>query len=298
MARGRELFPADRGLQARMALAAVLTPLLVLAAAAAVVLVMPTRIAIAVGVAAAIGVGLAVHAYREAEPGRPLTPSRAPELHAAVERLCAIADLPKPRIVLARERQPNSWVVARPGRPAELHVTEGLLALLTAAELEAVLAHELAHLAHRDAMVMTVVGGPGAALLDGAGPLLRTGFWLMPGAVLAIAIGWLSRVGTNALSRYRELAADAGAAALTGHPATLAAALTKVGGGIARMPARDLRAVAGRDAFHLLPVADRRGPAWQRGAGPTHPSLERRIARLEAMERRLHQARLPSPSAQ
>ncbi len=282
-----------------MVLAAVLTPLLVIAAVVAVALLAPHRIAIVMGLAAVVGVGMAIRARRMAEHPRPLSPAEAPELHDAVDRLCALAALRKPALVLDGERQPNSWVVAPVGAPARLHVTRGLLETLTPAELEAVAAHELSHLAHRDAVVMTAVGGPGAVLLEGGPQLMRRGFWLAPGGIVAYAIGWIARLGTNALSRYRELAADAGAAALTGHPAALASALRKVSGGIERIPARDLRAVAGRDAFHLLPVgvqAADRIPWWRRGGGATHPSLERRIARLEQMERRLHAARPSAPA--
>jgi heat shock protein HtpX len=299
MARRRELFPADRGLQARMVLAAVLTPLLVLVVVAAVVDLAPQRVAVVLGLVAAGGVGLAVKAHLEAARPRPVPVAEAPELHAVVERLCTAADLPKPVLVRDAERQPNSWVIAAPRRPAELHVTAGLLEALTPAELEGVIAHELAHLAHHDAAVMTVVGGPGAVLLEAGGPLLTRGFnlWFTPGVVVAVAIGWVAQLGTNALSRYRELAADAGAAALTGHPAVLASALRKVSGELDRIPARDLRAVAGRDAFHLLAVADDGGGPWYRhGGGATHPALARRIERLEAMERGLHAARLPDPA--
>lgn len=294
MARGPELFPADRGLQARMVVASLLTPLLVVAAAAAVIAIAPTRIAIFFVLALVIGVWTAVAAYRDADGAYPLSTVEEPELHAAVERLCALADLPKPVLVRNPERQPNSWLVARPGKPAQLHVTRGLLELLTPAELEAVVAHELSHLAHHDAMVMTVVGGPGTALLEGGPMLMRGGLWMLPGAVIAVGVGSVARVGTTALSRYRELAADAGAAALTGHPATLAAALRKVSGGLAAIPSQDLRAVAGRDAFHLLPAGDEGDGRWYaRLGGATHPAVERRIARLEAMEERLHAARAP-----
>jgi heat shock protein HtpX len=288
MAQGRELFPADRGLQARMVLASVLTPLLVLAAAAAVVLLAPAKVIVFFALAVAIGVFLAISSFRSEESSWPLAAHDTPELHALVERVCAMADLPKPVIVRVPERQPNSWIVARPGRPAELHVTRGLLELLEPAELEAVIAHELAHVANRDAMVMTVVGGPGTAMLTGGQALLRGGFMMLPGALIAIGVGFSARVGTSALSRYRELAADAGAAAVTGRPATLAAALRKVSGGLSALPTVDLREAAARDAFHLLAAGDA-------GRGPlrTHPDVERRIARLEAMERRLHAARLP-----
>jgi len=292
MARGRELFPADRGLQARMVLAAVVTPLLVIAAVVATVLVMPHKVAIYLLIAGAFGVILAIRAAMAQASTSPVSVERAPELHAVTERLCTAASLPKPDIYLESERQPNSWVVARPRRRAELHVTTGLVDLLEPAELDAVIAHELAHLANRDAMVMTVVSGPGAALQEGGTRLMSFHFWLAPGAILAIAIGWVSRLGTNALSRYRELAADAGGAALTGHPGALASALRKASGCLDQIPTRDLRAVASRDAFHLLPVGERDTGTRLTA---THPDLELRIRRLEEMERRLHNARLPSP---
>jgi heat shock protein HtpX len=289
MARGRELFPADRGLQARMVLASVVTPLLVFAAIAAVVVVMPTRIVVLVGIAVVIGVGMALAAYGRRHQADPVAPAQAPELHAAVDRVCAVASVAKPDVYVERERQPNSWVVAPPRRTPELHVTQGLLELLEPVELEAVVAHEIAHLANHDAVVMTVVGGPGAVLMEGAGPLMRFGFWGMPGAIVAMAIGWLSRIGTNTLSRYRELSADAASAAITGRPSALASALRKASGRLQLIPMADLRAVAGRDEFHLLPVAE--GARF----AATHPDLEQRIARLEAMDRRLQNARIPSP---
>ena len=107
-------------------------------------------------------------------------------------------------------------------------------------------------------------------------------------------LGWLSRVGTQALSRHRELAADAGSAALTGHPAALASALRKVAGDLQRMPRRDLREAAARDAFHLMPVGQE-PREWHERLTATHPSLAERIERLERLEQRLHGARLTAP---
>src|SRR5690242_14119918 len=124
--RRRELFPPDRALQARMVLAAVLTPVLVFAAVAVVVLALPHRIAIGVGIVAAFGIFRAVDARRENEKRRVLGPDEEPELHAIVERLCVVGDLPRPDIVLDAERQPNSWVIDAPGRTPRLHVTRGL----------------------------------------------------------------------------------------------------------------------------------------------------------------------------
>ena len=194
-----------------------------------------------------------------------------------------VADLPKPRIVIENERQPNSWVVSLGRGRARLHVTTALLDRLEAPELEAVIAHELAHVAHRDATVMTVVGGPGAVLVGGGSRMARGGIWPMQfGALVAVAIGHVSTFGTLALSRYREFAADAGAVALTGNAAALASALMKVSDGVVAVPTRDLRAVAARDPFHLLPVA-----RVKHALLATHPSLEARIARLERLESRV-----------
>jgi heat shock protein HtpX len=290
--RRRELFPTDRGLVARMVLAAVATPLVVLAALAVVVAAAPTRIVVGVGIACAMGIGGALRERNAVARGREVSPAEAPELHAAVERLCVLADLPKPRIVVEDERQPNSWIVGAGRRRSRLHLTRGLLDRLDGAELEAVIGHELAHVAHHDAAVMTVVGGPGAVLLGGGRRLAGRWIWPMQlGGLAAYAIGWIASVGTRALSRYREFAADAGAVALTGRPAALASALMKVSDGVMAIPARDLRTVAGRDAFHLLPVAREERTRLPRALAATHPTLQARIARLERMEARLQSAR-------
>jgi heat shock protein HtpX len=289
--RRRELFSPDRGLVARMVVAAVVTPLAVLAALALVVALAPLKLILVVALASIVGTVAAVRERAAAAlAARTVSAADAPELHAVVERLCVVADLPKPAIVIEPERQPNSWIVGvAPGR-CRLHLTQGLLDCLEPHELEAVVAHELAHVAHRDAAVMTVVGGPGAVLLGGGLRIARKGWWpLMIGGLMAAAIGWVGSLGSRTLSRYREFAADAGSVALTGSAAALASALTKVSDGLVAIPTRDLRTAAARDAFNLLPAArDREG----RVALPaTHPPLRARIERLERMERRLQRAR-------
>jgi heat shock protein HtpX len=285
-AKRRELFPPDRGLVTRMIGAAVMTPLVVAAALVALVLLAPWKIVAGVAIAAALGIGGAVRERRNRTAPTELTPEAAPELHAIVERLCVTADLPKPRLVLEHERQPNSWVVSLGHGRSQLHVTEGLLERLEPRELEAVVGHELAHVAHRDAAVMTIVGGPGSVLLYGGTRLLRGGgFWLLHvGGLAALVVGWLGSVGTRALSRYREFAADAGAVALTGNPAALASALMKVSEGLVEIPQADLRAAAARNAFHLLPVGKAEGPPLP----ASHPSLRARIDRLQRLEAGLH----------
>jgi heat shock protein HtpX len=286
----RTLLPADRGLVARMVVAAVATPLIVLALLAVVVLEAPTKVVILTGVASVLGVGAMRKERAGAKRARTVSATEAPEIHAIVERLCLLADLPKPALVIEPQRVPNSWVVGTGAGGYRLHLTDGLIERLDPHELEAVIGHELAHIANRDAAVMTVVGGPGAALLGGGVQLMRGGWWLMiSGGVVAAAIGWVASLGTRALSRYREFAADAGSVALTGSAAALASALMKVSDGISAIPARDLRAAAAHDAFHLLPVA-RRGEDRMR-LPATHPSLEARIARLERLEQALQKRR-------
>ena len=269
-----------------MVLAAVGTPAIVLACVAGVVLIAPLKVAAGVGLAAAIGVGGAIRERHSRPSAQPVTPAQEPSLHAIVDRLCVIADVPKPDIVVEPEEQPNSWLVGLSRGRARLHVTRGLLDLLTPSELEAVVGHELAHLVNRDAVVMTAAGGPGAVLLGGGRRLMRGGWFLMFGGLVAMGVGWLSRLGTQVLSRHRELAADAGSAALTGRPAALASALRRISGELRLVPEEDLRVAAYRDVFHLLPV----------GEHGTHPPLAKRIERLERMEQRMQAARSGRPA--
>jgi heat shock protein HtpX len=276
-----ELFAPDRGLQARMVLAAVGTPAIVLGCVAAIVLLAPLKVIGGVALAAAVGVGGAVRERRRRPPAQPVTPEQEPGLHAIVDRLCVVADLPKPEVVVEPEQQANSWLVGLSRGRARLYVTRGLLDLLTPSELEAVVGHELAHLANHDAAVMTAVGGPGAVLLRGGRRLMGGGWLLMFGGFVSMAIGWLSQLGTQTLSRHRELAADAGSAALTGRPAALASALRRISGELRLVPTEDLRVAAYRDGFHLLPV----------GEHGTHPPLAKRIERLERLEQRMQAAR-------
>jgi len=270
-----------------MVVAAIGTPALVFASVAAIVLLAPLKVIGGVGLAAAIGIGAALRDRRDRPAAVPVTAQQEPELHAIVDRLCVVADLPEPEIVVEPERQANSWLVGLSRGRARLHVTRGLLDLLTPSELEAVVAHELSHLVNRDALVMTAVGGPGAVLEGGGRRLMRGGWFLMIGGFVSLGIGWLSRLGTQALSRHRELAADAGSAALTGHPAALASALRRISGELRLVPKEDLRVAAYRDVFHLLPV----------GEHDTHPPLAKRIERLERMEQRMHAARVAPGSA-
>jgi heat shock protein HtpX len=282
----RDLFGTDVGLVLRMVVVGLVTPLVVFGALIFAMLVLSsfTIRAVIVG-ALCIGAWVAIRERVEASSrGRRLSPADAPDLHSIVERLCVVADLPKPALVLDSRSMPNSWIEGTRRGGYRLHLTQGLLDLLEPRELEAVIAHELAHVLNRDAAVMTVVGAPGEALLAGGVRVASQGWFpIMVGGAIASAIGWVGTLGTRALSRYREFAADEGAVALTGSPAALASALMKVSDGLVAMPRRDLRQAALHDAFHLLPVSK----DSEFGLPATHPPLKARIERLERLERAL-----------
>ena len=240
------------------------------------VLLAPWWIIIPVFVALAVGVGVAVHEREQAGTvGMYQSPPDAPEVHAIVERLCVLADLPKPKIMRVWEQAPNSWIQGTHRRGYRLHLTQGLLDLLEPSELEAVIAHELSHIANRDAAVMTIIGGPAEALRTGGERISGLG------GAIALAIGWLGTLGTRAVSRQRELAADAGAALLTGNAAALSSALIKVSDGLVAIPVADLRSTAVSDVFRLLPIEEEEDG----GLSATHPPLRTRLEHLERVTR-------------
>lgn len=229
---------------------------------------------------------------------RVLTPEEAPELHAMVDRLCALADMPKPRIAVADTDIPNAFATGRTPSRAVVCVTTGILRRLDETELEGVLSHELSHIAHRDVTVMTVASFAGVL----AGFLTRIALWggmsrdnrdqnaaLVFVAVLAASavVYVVSFLLTRALSRYRELSADRSGALLTGNPSALASALQKVSGDIAGIPDRDLRSVEAVSAFAFA-------PALTSGTSisslfHTHPPLEKRLEQLAQIATQLGQ---------
>ncbi len=218
-------------------------------------------------------------------------PEQAPQLHAMVDRLCAMADMPKPRVAIADTDVPNAFATGRSSRRAVVVVTTGLLRRLDRDELEGVLAHELSHVAHRDVTVMTIASF--TAIL--AGFMVRSAMWGSMGrdsrnpnaAVLFLAVMAVSALVyvvsfllIRALSRYRELSADRGAATVTGQPSALASALVKISGDMAQIPNRDLRQMEPVSSFALMPAF-----AKGRGSGlsalmSTHPTLEQRLEQL------------------
>ena len=221
-----------------------------------------------------------------------VTPEEAPELHAMVERLCAMADLPKPRVAIIPTDVPNAFATGRSPKHAAVAVTEGLWRRLEPQEIEGVLAHELSHVANRDVLVMTLASffAMLAALLtrfglyggmfgggrnrDGGAPV-----WLII-FLVSIATYVISFVLIRTISRYREFAADRGSALITGAPEQLMSALQKIASDIVRIPQRDLREVEGMNAFFIIPttVKSSLGELFA-----THPPLEKRLARLAAI---------------
>jgi heat shock protein HtpX len=216
---------------------------------------------------------------------REVTAEQAPELHGMIDRLCAMADMPKPRVAVADTPLPNAFATGRSPERSVVCVTTGILDTLTAEELEGVLAHELSHVAHRDVLVMTVASTAGIVAgmtLRGAswGALGRnkaTGAYIAAVVAVSLVVYAISFVLLRLLSRYRELCADRSGAYLTQKPAALASALTKVSGQMNAVPERDLRAAQPMNALFLTPAI--RGLAM--GAlTATHPPLEKRLDQL------------------
>jgi heat shock protein HtpX len=285
--RRSELFPPDRGLQLRMLVAMVVTPAAAVGGIAAMVILGSTRTIL--GLMLAVGAGMCAFNRSPEPPPRVTLAEEWPDLHAMVERLCLLADLPKPMLVVEVDDRPNSWTISPARGPARVHLTTGLMLLLPREELEAVIAHELSHLAHHDATVLTVVGGMSTVLLDGSHRALKRNWWFLAFGLLgAYALGWVSRLGALFLSREREFAADAGSAALTRRPAALASALRRITGDLDRLPRGDLRAAGAHDMLGLLPITR---PTEFPRLTATHPAVAKRIARLERLEREMHRAR-------
>jgi heat shock protein HtpX len=240
-----------------------------------------------------------------------VTPQEAPQVHGIVDRLCALADMEKPRIAIAPARMPNAFATGRNSKNSVLCVTDGLInqSGLTQEELEGVLAHELSHVAHKDVQVMTYA----SLLAIVAGLLVRFAFYselfgggrrssndgnaalLIPLILVASALVYaISFLLIRLLSRYRELAADRSGALLTQNPSALMSALTKVSQGMNRIPTQDLRAAEPLNAFYFAPamkmnLGGGRGGASLSALFSTHPSLDKRIEQLTKIQRELGQ---------
>jgi heat shock protein HtpX len=224
---------------------------------------------------------------------REVTPAEAPELHAMIERLCIQADLPKPKIAVADTRMPNAFALGRSPKSATVCATTGIMDLLSPAELEGVMAHELTHVANRDVLVMTLA----AFFATIAAYIVQFGFLFGGGGsddddnpsfivlfVVSLVVYVLSFILMQALSRYREFAADRGAALITGRPSALSSALMTISSGMHRIPQQDLRASNELSAFYFFPPGTKSAIA---GLFSTHPPMEKRIAALERLEAQL-----------
>ncbi|MBD8869113.1 zinc metalloprotease HtpX [Nocardioides donggukensis] len=247
------------------------------------------------------GVGIAVYQWWNSDKvamramrAREVTPQEAPELHGMIDRLCAVADMPKPRVAVADTSLPNAFATGRSPERAVVCVTTGILQKLDADELEGVLAHELSHVAHRDVMVMTVAASAGIAaglLARGAqfGGIGRSrGNGGAAGIVIVLVISLvvyaISFLLLRLLSRYRELCADRSGAYLTQRPAALASALQKISGDMATIPQKDLRAASSMNALFIAPAI--RGISLSTVTA-THPSLEQRLEQLAKIQAEL-----------
>jgi heat shock protein HtpX len=223
-----------------------------------------------------------------------VTPEHAPELHAMVERLCIQADLPKPKVAIAENPSPNAFAIGRSPKSATVCATTGILQLLSPAELEGVLAHELTHVLNRDVLVMTIA----SFFATIAAYIVQFGFFFGGGfggdddseegglgvlglILVSVVVYAISFILLQTLSRYREYAADRGSAVITGRPSALASALLKIAGVNDRIPTSDLRATQQLKAFYIY---------WPERIGSifaSHPPIEKRIEALQRLEAQL-----------
>jgi len=286
MARSR--FRSDRGLTLRMGGVGLGLGALYVAFGAVLI----TQTGFAVGLVITVGMAWAQWYFSDrlalkSIGGREVTPEQAPELHAMIDRLCVLADMPKPRVAVAVTDMPNAFATGRSPNHSVVCVTTGIMQRLDADELEGVLSHELAHVANRDVSVMTVASSLGLL----AGFITRWGFYFGGGGrdrnggglpflavfLVSMVVYFISFLLTRALSRYRELSADRSGAYLTGRPSKLASALVKISGEMSRIPNRDLRDAQALSAFFIAPAINRESAA---ALMSTHPPLQQRLDQL------------------
>jgi heat shock protein HtpX len=294
MATRRSSFGKDRGLQARMLLTIFLLGLLYVvfvgvlfaAGAGAGVIVVVALVLLMLQLFGSDKIALATMGVKE------VSPAEEPELHGIIERLCVQADLPKPRVCVMETSMPNAFAMGRTRKSTSVTATRGILELLSPAELEGVMAHELTHVINRDVMVMTLAG----FFATLASLILQFSFFFGGGGnseeeedlflvvIASMVVYAVSFLLLRALSRYREFAADRGGAVLTGRPSALASALLKISGTIERVPSQDLRAAEGMSAFFIIPARTKKSLM---NIFADHPPLEQRLAALERLESQL-----------
>jgi heat shock protein HtpX len=301
----RKSFGRDRGLSLRMLATSAMLGLLYVIFA----VVLFNVLNVGLGFMLVIVIGLAAVQYWTSDKlalaaagAKIVSREDAPELHAMVERLCAMADLPKPRIAVVDSDVPNAFATGRNPKHAAVAVTTGLWRRLDAPEIEGVLAHELSHIANRDVLIMTVASffAMLAAMLTRFG--LYAGMWgggfgggrgrdnnnQVPVWLIVFLVSMvvyaISFVLIRTISRYREYAADRGSAVITGAPENLMSALQKIASGITQIPQRDLREVAGMNAFFIVPTNWR---AQMSELFMDHPPMEKRLAALAEIAREM-----------
>ena len=227
-----------------------------------------------------------------------VSPAQQPELHAIIERLCVQANLPKPRVCVMHSSMPNAFAMGRSQKSASVCATTGIIAMLEPAELEGVIAHELTHVINRDVMVMTLASffATLASMIAQFALFFGGGFGGGYGRgrdeeedivlilIVSVVVYAISFLLLQALSRYREFAADRGSAVLTGRPSALASALIKISGTMDRVPSQDLRRAEGMSAFFIVPARTKKSLM---NIFADHPPLEKRLAALERLESQL-----------
>jgi heat shock protein HtpX len=223
-----------------------------------------------------------------------VSPAEAPGLHSMIERLCIQADLPKPRVAVADSNVPNACAMGRSQKNATVCATTAIMRTLSPAELEGVMAHELTHVKNRDVMIMTIA----SFFASVAATMMQFGFFFgggddddgAPAFIVVLLASFLVYIISFflmlALSRYREFAADRGAALITGRPSALASALVHISGAMEQVPTQDLREAERMNAFFIVPTSVK-GAVQTLFA--THPPMEKRIERLQEIEAQLQQ---------
>jgi heat shock protein HtpX len=295
MASRRPSFGKDTGLQARMVLTlfllglvyAIFVGVLFAAGAGAGIIIVIAVVMLVLQLTTSDRLAMATMGVKE------VSPAQEPELHGMIERLCVQADLPKPRVCVMETSMPNAFAMGRSRKSTSVTATRGILELLSPAELEGVMAHELTHVINRDVMVMTLASFFATlastiaqfALFFGGGYGNREEEEdIMIVVLVSVVVYAVSFVLLRALSRYREFAADRGSAVLTGRPSALASALLKISGTIERVPSQDLRKAEGMSAFFIIPARTKKSLM---NIFADHPPLEQRLAALERLEAQL-----------
>jgi heat shock protein HtpX len=303
MAARRSNFGRDTGLQVRMLITLFLLGLvyvvfvgvLFAAGAAAGLIVVVALVLLLVQFFGSDKIALATLGVKE------VTPAQEPELHAIIERLCVQANLPKPKVGVIESSMPNACAMGKSKKSTTVCATRGILDLLSPAELEGVMGHELTHVINRDVMVMTLASffATLASLIAQFTLFFGGGFGggygrnqneeeeIMVVLLVSVLVYAISFLLLRALSRYREFAADRGSAVLTGRPSALASALLKISGTIERIPSQDLRKAEGMSAFFIIPARTKRSLM---NIFSDHPPLEQRLAALERLESQLQSA--------